>query len=219
MTLDELRRKRNNIAVKISDWKKVGKDITDLLKQKDEIKIKIKELKSSQTTNIGETTKNQIKKVKIEDTPIKKDKGNIKNQQIKTNPKITTKTWSKLELEKCERLIHRIVDENDWYDGYQLRSSEWMYIKNIGTKVLQDSVEFHYTIEYRTKSHHIEKLVTRYFNPDNVQQLNDYIERVEIWVMLNSGDMDDKNIMFGARFNKVQFNKNRMAERGWIIKK
>jgi hypothetical protein len=37
--------------------------------------------------------------------------------------------------------------------------------------------------------------------------------------MLNSGDMDDKTIIFGARFNKVQFDAKGMAEQGWIIKK
>jgi hypothetical protein len=49
--------------------------------------------------------------------------------------------------------------------------------------------------------------------------VHDYIDRVEMWVMLNSGDMDDKSIMFGARFNRVQFNAQHMAEQGWIIKK
>ena len=94
-----------------------------------------------------------------------------------------------------------------------------MSIRNINTRVLPDSVELSYTIQYRTKNHRVEKSVVKYYNPDTIHSVNKYIEQVELWVMLNSGDMDDKTIIFGARFNKVQFDAKGMAEQGWIIKK
>lgn len=45
LTLQDLRKKRDNLSVKLWDWKKKGKDITQLQKELDEIKAKIKNFK------------------------------------------------------------------------------------------------------------------------------------------------------------------------------
>ena len=132
---------------------------------------------------------------------------------------IAPKSWGKVELNKCKKQADKILEDNDWAQGYQFRSSEWMFIKNISTRVLPDSVELAYTIQYKTRNHRVEKTVTKYFNPETIQSLNKYIEQVELWVMLNSGDMDNKEIVFGARFNMVQFEAQGFKENGWIIYK
>lgn len=45
LSVSDLRKKRDNLSVKIWDWKKKGKDVTELEKELVEIKAKIKELK------------------------------------------------------------------------------------------------------------------------------------------------------------------------------
>jgi hypothetical protein len=129
------------------------------------------------------------------------------------------KSWTKVQMESCERTMNKILEDNDWHQGYQFRSSEWMFIKHLRTIVLPDSVELEYTIQYKTRNHRVEKTVTKYFNPETIQSLNKYIEQVELWVMLNSGDLDNKEIVFGARFNMVQFEAQGFKENGWIIYK
>ena len=44
-TLDLLRKKRDNLSVRIYNWKQQGKDVTDLLKEMEDIKEQIKTLK------------------------------------------------------------------------------------------------------------------------------------------------------------------------------
>lgn len=206
MTLNELRKERHHVAAKISSWKKAGKDVTALLKKEEELKAQIKQAKA-------QVVEQKMAPVKV--APVKKEQKSIHKVVVNQPPKI----WTKSQLESCEITLRRILDENDWHDGYQFRSSEWMSIKSINTKIAQNAVDLSYTIQYRTKNRRVEKQVTKHFNPDNVMSVHDYIDRVEMWVMLNSGDMDDKSIMFGARFNRVQFDAQHMAEQGWIIKK
>lgn len=206
MTLNELRKERHHVAAKISGWKKAGKDVTALLKQEDELKAQIKQAKAQVAAQ---------KMVPVKVAPAKKEQKPIRKAVVNQ----PLKTWTKSQLESCEITLCRILDENDWHDGYQFRSSEWMSIKSINTKVAQNAVDLSYTIQYRTKNRRVEKHVTKHFNPDNIMSVYDYIDRVEMWVMLNSGDMDDKSIIFGARFNRVQFDAKNMAEQGWIIKK
>lgn len=233
MTLEELRKERHHVAAKISSWKKAGKDVTDLLKKEEELKAQIKQAKGGNTpAPVKEAKQSTKKQTKTKNTPAieeykvktvsEEEKKQMRAASERENKRLTgnaPKSWSKVELEKCDRLICKLLEENDWRDGYQFRSSEWMSIKNINTRVLPDSVELTYTIMYRTKNHRVEKQVTKYFNPDTAHSINKYIEDVELWVMLNSGDMDDKTIIFGARFNKVQFDAKGMAEQGWIVKK
>lgn len=152
----------------------------------------------------------------------KEEQKQMRKASERENEKLTgkaPKSWSKVELNKCMKQVDQILEDNDWRDGYQFRCSEWMSIKNIGSRVLPDAVEVFYTIQYKTKNHRVEKSVSKFFNPDTIGKLAKYIEQVELWVMLNSGDMDDKSIVFGARFNRVQFDASGMAEHGWIIKK
>lgn len=231
MAIEELRKERHHIASKISNWKKSGKDVTDLLKQEAELVAQIKQAKQGVKQEVKQEVKQPTKKQSkakpaIEEYKVKtiskEEQKQMRKASERENEKLTgkaPKSWTKTQLESCERTLCRLLEDNDWRDGYQFRSSEWMSIKNINTRVLPDSVELSYTIQYRTKNHRVEKTVTKYFNPDTVQSVSKYIEQVELWVMLNSGDMDDKTIVFGARFNKVQFDAKNMAEQGWIIKK
>lgn len=229
MTLEELRKERHHVAAKISSWKKAGKDVTDLLKQEENLKEQIKQAKTYATPakEAKQPAKKQPKaKPAIEEYKVKtiseEEQKQMRKASERENERLTGKTpksWTKHQLESCERTLCSLLEDNDWRDGYQFRSSEWMSIRNINTRVLPDSVELSYTIQYRTKNHRVEKSVVKYYNPDTVHSVNKYIEQVELWVMLNSGDMDDKTIIFGARFNKVQFDAKGMAEQGWIIKK
>ena len=170
-----------------------------------------------------EAKKHQIQVAEVpESAMIPKGEQKQLHEQAKkeTKPvKKEVKSWTKAQLESCERTMNKILEDNDWAQGYQFRSSDWMFIKHLRTIVLPDSVELEYIIQYKTRNHRVEKTVTKYYNPDNIQSLNKYIEQVELWVMLNSGDMDNKDIPFGARFNQVQFEKQGFKENGWIIYK
>lgn len=229
MTLEELRKERHHIASKISNWKKSGKDISDLLKREEELKEEIRNAKGVQDKPIK-----QVKPTK-QDIPVKnkpaigeykvrtiseEEQAQLRRASERENMALTgvlPKSWSKKELDNCCRLMNKILDENDWHEGYKFRSSDWMFVKDIVTRVLPDSVEFSYTIMYCTGNHRVEKSVVKYFNPDTVKTFNKYIEDIETWVMLNSGDMDDKSIIFGNRFNKTQFDLQGLAKQGWVV--
>lgn len=222
--LKEARRLRNNTSVKIHDYTKAGKDTTALEKQLHDLRDKVTELITLEKLT-KQTQMERIQQAKqapvVRGALISKDEQKQpKEQAAKAKAKHQTpKSWKKTELEACERTMNRILEDNDWHPGYQFRSSEWMFIKHLRTIVLQDSVELEYTIQYKTRNHRVEKNVTRYFNPDTIQSLNKYIEQVELWVMLNSGDMDNKDIPFGTRFNQVQFEKQGYPEKGWVMYK
>lgn len=235
MNLEELRKERHHIAARISSWKKAGKDITDLLKQEADIVTQIKAIKAGVKPSkpeevVKQITLNAVKKEAARvDRKAKKtvetmiptgEQNQLKTQATKADTKAprSSKSWKKNELEKCERTLNKILEDNDWHDGYQFRSSEWMYIRGIKTQVLPDAVALSFTMEYRTNSRKVVNNITRYYNPDTVMSLNKYIEQLELWVMLNSGDMDN-NVIFGARFNKALFEEQDMAGKGWIIKK
>lgn len=227
--LKEARRLRDNTSVKINDYKKKGKDTTELEKQLQEYRNQVNELtakeKQEKEAVMSKVNNKSIKPYDIVGTPgftmiPKGEQKQLKEQAAKAKAKPQApKSWKKSEMEACERTMNRILEDNDWRQGYQFRSSEWMDISHIRTIVLPDSVELEYTIRYKTRNHRVEKTVTKYFNPNTVQSLNKYIEHVELWVMLNSGDMDNKDIVFGARFNMVQFEKQGFKEAGWIIYK
>ena len=225
--IKEARRLRDNTSVKINDYRKKGKDTSDLEKQLQGFRDRVNELthlekleKEKQQAQLNQArTNNKNRPVQLVQIPAGEQK-QLKEQATKAKVKPQTpKSWKKTELEACERTMNRILEDNDWHVGYQFRSSEWMFIKHLRTIVLPDSVELEYIIQYKTRNHRVEKTVTKYFNPQTIQSLNKYIEQVELWVMLNSGDMDNKDIPFGARFNQVQFEKQGFKEQGWIMYK
>lgn len=258
--LKEARRLRDNTSVKINDYKKKGKDTTELEKQLQEYRNQVNELNAKEKqkkeavmnrankkadfiitspkeaenvtkTAIKLTRKmekklNHIQPYDLVGTPgfamIPKGEQKQLHEQAKKEAKPikkVAKSWKKTEMESCERTMNRILEDNGWVQGYQFRSSDWMFIKHLRTIVLPDSVELEYIIQYKTRNHRVEKTVTKYFNPDTIQSLNKYIEQVELWVMLNSGDMDNKDIPFGARFNQVQFEAQGFPEQGWVMYK
>ena len=222
--IKETRRLRDNISVKINDYKKKGKDTSDLEKQLQGLRDKVTELTALEKLT-KQTQMARIQQAKqapaVQGALIPKgEQKQLKEQAIKAKAKPQTpRSWKKSELEACERTMNKILEDNDWTQGYQFRSSEWMFIKHIRTIVLPDSVELEYILQYKTRNHRVEKTVTKYFNPQTIQSLNKYIEQVELWVMLNSGDMDNKDIPFGARFNQVQFEKQGYPEKGWVMYK
>lgn len=257
--LKEARRLRDNTSVKINDYKKKGKDTTELEKQLQEYRNQVNELTAKEkqekeavmnrvnkkadyiitspkeAENVTKIAIKLTRKMEKKLNPVqpydlvgtpgfamipKGEQKQLKEQAAKAKAKSQSpKSWKKTEMEACERTMNRILEDNDWHQGYQFRASEWMDISHLRTIVLPDSVELEYTIRYKTRNHRVEKTVTKYFNPNTVQSLNKYIEHVELWVMLNSGDMDNKDIVFGARFNMVQFEKQGFKEAGWIIYK
>lgn len=231
--IKEARRLRDNTSVKINDYKKKGKDTTDLEKQLQGLRARVAELteleklaKQTQPTQIDRarrTVQGTNRRVQIPESAMipKGEQEQLRKQAKKEVKQVKkeVKSWTKAQLESCERTMNKILEDNGWVQGYQFRSSEWMFIKHIRTIVLPDSVELEYIIQYKTRNHRVEKTVTKYFNPQTIQSLNKYIEQVELWVMLNSGDMDNKDIPFGARFNQVQFEKQGYPEKGWIMYK
>ena len=221
--IKEARRLRDNTSVKINDYKKKGKDTTDLEKQLQGFRARVAELTEMEKL-AKQTQAAQIEHARqtVQGTLIPKGEQEQLRKQAKKEVKQVkkeVKSWTKAQLESCERTMNKILEDNDWTQGYQFRSSEWMFIKHIRTIVLPDSVELEYIIQYKTRNHRVEKTVTKYFNPQTIQSLNKYIEQVELWVMLNSGDMDNKDIPFGARFNQVQFEKQGYPEKGWVMYK
>lgn len=222
--IKETRRLRDNVSVKINDYKKKGKDTSDLEKQLQGLRDRVTELTALEKLT-KQTQMARIQQAKqapaVQGALISKgEQKQLKEQAAKAKAKHQTpKSWKKTELEACEHTMNRILEDNDWHQGYQFRSSEWMFIKHLRTIVLPDSVELEYIIQYKTRNHRVEKTVTKYFNPQTIQLLNKYIEQVELWVMLNSGDMDNKDIPFGARFNQVQFEKQGFPEQGWVMYK
>lgn len=227
--IKETRRLRDNISVKINDYKKKGKDTTDLEKQLQEYRDRVAELTTLEklakvnVKNTANGTKHPIQVVKIpESAMIPKGEQEQLKKQVKKEVKQAKKeikSWTNAQMESCERTMNKILEDNGWVQGYQFRSSDWMFIKHLRTIVLPDSVELEYILQYKTRNHRVEKTVTKYFNPENIQLLNKYIEQVELWVMLNSGDLDNKEIVFGARFNQVQFEKQGYPEKGWVMYK
>ena len=234
--IKEARRLRDNTSVKINDYKKKGKDTTDLEKQLQGLRARVAELtameklaKQTQAAQIEHArhtvqgAKYPIQMAQIPESALisKGEQEQLRKHAKKEVKQVKqeVKSWTKAQLESCERTMNKILDDNDWHEGYQFRSSEWMFIKHIRTIVLPDSVELEYIIQYKTRNHRVEKTVTKYFNPQTIQSLNKYIEQVELWVMLNSGDMDNKDIPFGARFNQVQFEQQGYPEKGWIMYK
>lgn len=224
--LEEVKRLRNNTSAKVSIYKRKGKDTTDLEKQLQGLRARVAELTALEklTKETPKTTpkaKPAIEEYKVK-TISEEEQAQMRKASERANMELTgiaPKSWNKVELNKCKKQADKILEDNDWAQGYQFRSSEWMFIKNISTRVLPDSVELTYTIQYKTRNHRVEKTVTKYFNPETILSLNKYIEQVELWVMLNSGDMDNKEIVFGARFNMVQFEAQGFNENGWIIYK
>ena len=220
--LKEARRLRDNTSVKINDYTKKGKDTTDLEKQLQGLRARVSELTALEKLT-KENMKNTVNSMRIpESTMIPKGEQKQLHEQAKKEAKPAkkvAKSWTKAQMESCERTMNKILEDNDWHQGYQFRSSDWMFIKHLRTIVLPDSVELEYIIQYKTRNHRVEKTVTKYYNPDTIQSLNKYIEQVELWVMLNSGDLDNKEIVFGARFNMVQFEAQGFNENGWIIYK
>ena len=91
-----------------------------------------------------------------------------------------------------------------------------MGIPTIKTAIESGRVVVKFRVEYKTKMHRVYKDMVWYFTPENVDTLQANIDKAETWVMLNSGDMDDKNIVFGQRFNMVQFEKQGFESRGWV---
>lgn len=213
MTLQELKRQRSNLSVKICDWKKKGKDVTELQKQIQDLVAQINAQKEAIYSDVKKPSKPRVQIPEGERQQLREQALRAK---LKNSPK---KSWKKTELESCERTIQKILEDNDWYKGYQFRSSECMYIKDINTNIGDNCVELTYILQYKTKVRRVENTITKQFTPDTLNSLQKYIDDMELWVMKNSGDMDDKQIVFGVRFNKVQFEKQKMEKLGWKIYK
>lgn len=202
--IQKLIKERGRLCAKLSGWQKRKKDTAQLEAEIFNIRQQIKELRKEETT-VSKTQPVQTVKVIEKDTK--------KSQPVVEDP---TKKYTKKQLEKCQQEIDKMLDNNDWVDGYQFRSSENMYIPKIYTQINKGEVEVCFTIQYKTKVHRVEKTITKRLNPDNYKRFQKYIDDVETWVMLNSGDMDDKDIVFGQRFNMVQFEKQGFESRGWV---
>ena len=211
--LVELRKKRDNLSVKLCDYRKKGKDTTVLSQEMEQTRNTIAELTNMQK---------DIKAGKIQPTsPVEqvKKQGRKQGRKKATVASKPVRKWKKSELESCHRTLDKYLEDNDWCAGYQFRSSDWMFIKSLETKIVDNGVALVFVIQYKTPNHRVERLVSRIYDPDTVGKVDNFINALETWVMLNSGDKDDNNIVFGDRFNKVQFAKQEFAKKGWVIYK
>ena len=223
MTINELRKLRNNISVKIYNRKKKNKDTTDLETQLIKVREKIKNYKIP--TPVKHSAKNTSKPVEKNHIQVHQTiKPNVINKQNVVDSNIFHNEpikgdWKKPELKKFQKEVSEILDQNDWRPGYEFRSSENMYIHHIEVKVLVNNVAIRYLFIYKTKARKVVNPGIRYFTPGQAKDVQTWIDNMETWVMLNSGDLDDKQIVFGERFNKVQFEAKHMKDLGWVIKK
>lgn len=201
--LEDKRRLRDNTFTKINNYRKKGKDVTalqaELKSYQDRVAWLVDAIKNYDTRPVPK--KEPVKKV------------------VKKKEEVPAKKWKISELEACHRTLDKYLEDNDWYAGYQFRSSDWMFIKSLETKVVDNGVALVFVIQYKTPNHRVERVVSKIYNPATVSKVDDFINALETWVMLNSGDKDDNNIVFGDRFNKVQFEKQEFARKGWVIYK
>ena len=201
--LEDKRRLRDNTFTKINNYRKKGKDVTalqaELKSYQDRVAWLVDAIKNYDTRPVPK--KEPVKKV------------------VKKKEEVPAKKWKKSELEACHSTLDKYLEDNDWCAGYQFRSSDWMFIKSLETKVVDNGVALVFVIQYKTPNHRVERVVSKIYNPTTVSKVDDFINALETWVMLNSGDKDDNNIVFGDRFNKVQFEKQEFARKGWVIYK
>lgn len=210
--LVELRKKRDNLSVKLYNYRKKDKNTTTLTQEMEQVRNTITEL-----TNMQKDIKvGKIQPVSSTEPCKKQVKKHGKNITVVTK---SVRKWKKSELEACRRTLDKHLENNDWCPGYQFRSSDWMFIKSLETKVVDNGVALVFVMQYKTPNHRVERVVSKIYNPGNVGKADDFINALETWVMLNSGDKDDNNIVFGDRFNKVQFAKQEFAKKGWVIYK
>ena len=195
--LNQLTKRRGTLFAVISAGKKKGKDVSHLEKELNDIRIKIK----------------AIREGSVQETPKVHKVATKKTTQVVP---AMDKKYSRYELKKCQNTIDKVLDENDWTNGYEFRSGVSMSIPTIKTAIESGRVVVKFRVEYKTKMHRVYKDMIWYFTPENVDTLQANIDKAETWVMLNSGDMDDKNIVFGQRFNMVQFEKQGFESRGWV---
>jgi len=209
-SLAELRRKRDNLSVKISEWRKKGKDTTELVQEQAKLRDMIArwdELVRKEQEDF------EAKKAAAEKAKIARK---IKAKQEASKP---AEKFPIKDLRTCKAKADEILDAGDWAPGYQFRSSDWCTIPDIRTEIAKDKtgVDLIYTIQYKTKNHRVAKEFNVRILPKNVAKLADYMEKIELWMMKNSGDLDNNDIVFGDRFNKVQFDKQGFAKAGWKI--
>ena len=215
--LVELRKQRNILSVKICNYGKKGKDTTGFAKEMEQVRNTIAEL-----TNLEKDIKaGKIQPTSPAEEVKKQGKKQVKKQGKKDAPVVSkpVRKWKKTELEACHRTLDKYLEDNDWCPGYQFRSSDWMFIKSLETKVVDNGVALVFVMQYKTPNHRVERVVSKIYDPATVSKVDDFINALENWVMLNSGDKDDNNIVFGDRFNKVQFTKQGFDKKGWVIYK
>lgn len=100
------------------------------------------------------------------------------------------KIWSNVELEAYERTIHKILAENNWRCGHRFRSREPVFIKEINTEVLKNSIKLSYTIIYYVGNDRTEKTLIKCFEPNNVMSIYNYIDDIELWMQVNTGRLN-----------------------------
>ena len=200
--LYELRCRKNYLTSKIKVYTQKGKTISDLQKEQNDILHQIDALTGKA---VKSKTKPTIQNIKVE-----------KAKTVDVSSKIK-KILTKSELKKALSEAQQILESNDWEDNYQFRSSEWMFIHKPELKIEDNEITLKYVLQYKTKLHRVEKEVIKYFDPSNIQSLQKYIDDVELWMMLNSGDLDNKQLIFGKRFNKTLFDEQQLEQRGWKI--
>jgi hypothetical protein len=205
-SLKELRIKRDRLSVRISNYTKKGKDTTELMEQLTELR----------STIANYDTLCEQERKKQEAAASRKAAKMAKSKPAPVDP---NHRWAKEELAECRKQVVNILDSNDWRDGYQFRSSLNMYIPAISVTTKDNAIQVRFLMQYRTTSRRVENTITKTYNPATVHGLQSYIDRMELWVMHNSGDLDDKTIVFGERFNRVRFKEEGYERKGWVIKK
>ena len=197
--LDQLRYDRDCLSVKIHDWRKKGKDFSELESQMRNIKSRI----------VIEMTK----KTQTQEKPIKKAE--------KPKP-IVTKTWPDLTYKQAEKQLQKWLENNDYEDGYCFRHSINFFIKDL--KISQDKknkeIKLDFQLQFITQSRKVVKDISWGVPYGQWSRLGDRLENLEQVILKKTSDPDRHDQVFGYnKFQKVLFFQKGYDKNGWIIKK
>jgi len=194
--LDQLRYNRDNLSVKINDWKKHGKDVSGLQKELNELRSKI-------------VIMNSKKKVDPVPTPIKKIE----------KPK---KAWPELTYTQAKKILEKWMSDNEYEDEYQFRHSNNFFMSKpeISQERKTGMIHLKFQLQFRSKTRKVVKDIDWAVPYGQCERLMNRLQNLEIVILQKTSDPDRYDQVFGdGRFMEKLFHEKGYDKNGWIIKK